>query len=435
MPNSFARRIVISCAAALVAAALVAAAPCAPLFAEEQENWPGWRGPRGDGSSWEQKSPTQWNGPSGEQIAWKVEIPGTGHSSPIVWKDRVFLVACLPDTRQRVLLALDRKTGHTIWRQVVVESDLENKHALNSHASGTPATDGALVYVSFLAMDGTNDLGGRRTPGEMVVAAYDFDGQKKWLVKPGRFASVHGFCSSPVLFEDKVIVNGDHDGDAYLVALDKSSGKTLWKVDRPNKTRSYVTPIIRQIDGRTQMLLSGSKSVTSYDPRTGEQHWYMDGPTEQFVASLVYDGQLLYLTAGFPEHHILAMKADGKGKIGDDSIVWRTKQNCSYVPSPIVCGDYFLVASDEGIASCYHGASGKLQWKERIGKHYSASLITAGGLVYFLADDGQMKVVRPGPKLTVVATNDLGEDCSASPAISQGQIFIRGEKHLFCIGK
>jgi len=409
-----------------VSTALIAAEP-------KSENWPGWRGPRGDGSSLETGLPTKWDGKSGENIAWAAAIPGSGHSSPVVWDDRIFLQTCLEENRQRVLLCLDRTDGKLLWQQTVAQAPLEKKHALNSFASGTPTTDGELVFVSFLLpqFESTKE----RTPGEMVVAAYDLAGKQKWLVNPGQFASTHGFCSSPVLFEDKVIVNGDHDGEAYIVALDRLTGKTLWKINRENKTRSYVTPIIRQIDGRTQMILSGSKSVASYDPHDGTRHWIMDGPTEQFVASMVYDGQLLYLTAGFPEHHILALKPDGRGKIADEAIVWRTKKGCSYVPSPVLCNEYFLVAADNGTASCYEARSGKLCWMERLGKHYSASLVAADGLVYFLADDGAVKVIRPGEKLDVVAENQLGEYCYASPAISQGQIFLRGEKHLFCIGK
>jgi outer membrane protein assembly factor BamB len=320
-----------------------------------------------------------------------------------------------------------------MWQKTVVESPLEKKHSLNSFASGTPTTDGKLVYVTFLAPEFHSES--KVTPGEMVVAAYDFAGNEKWKVRPGRFSSVHGFCSSPVLFEDLLIINGDHDGDSYLVALNKTTGETVWKKSRANKTRSYVTPLIREIDGRTQMVMSGSKAVTSYDPRTGEIHWTMDGPTQQFVASLVYDGKLLFLTAGFPEYHILAIKPDGKGKVGDEHIVWRTTKGCSYVPSPLVIGKYFLIAADTGICSCFDTTTGDRHWMERLGgKHYSASLVSAGGLVYFLADDGLLKVVRPGAKLDVVATNELGEFTYASPAISNGQIFLRGEANLYCIG-
>ena len=401
--------------------------------ADIAENWPNWRGPRGDGTSLETNIPVKWNGETGENIAWKTPIPGTGHSSPIVHGERVFVVSCLEVTQERVLISLDRKTGNVLWQKTIVAAPLEKKHTLNSFASGTPATDGELIYVSVLQPEfsSTKD----RTPGEMIVAAFDFNGEQKWLVKPGKFASVHGFCSSPVLFEDKVIVNGDHDGDSYVVALSRKTGETIWKQPREFKTRSYVTPIIREIGGRTQMMFSGSKQVVSLDPRDGSSHWRLKGPTEQFVASLVYDGKLVYLTAGFPEMHILAVKPDGKGELDDSAIVWRTKKGCSYVPSPIICGEYFLVAADNGTGSCYKAQAGELLWMERMGKHYSGSLVTANGLVYFPADDGITKVVRPGEKMDVIAENPLGEYCYASPAISRGQLFIRGEKNLYCIGK
>lgn len=392
------------------------------LAAARAENWPGWRGPRGDGTSLESQVPIRWS--ATENIAWKVPIPGTGHASPIVWDDRVFVVSCLEDAQQRVVVCLDRDSGRTLWQRSVLTAPLEGKHHLNSYASSTPATDGRYVYVSFLDRD------------EMVVAALDFDGQPQWLVRPGKFCSKHGYCSCPVLFEDLVIVNGDHDGDAYIVALHKTTGQTVWKIPRENKTRSYVTPIIRDIDGRTQMILSGSKCVASYDPRTGRRHWILDGPTEQFVASPVYNGELLFLTAGYPEYHMLAIRPDGQGNItGSDKIVWRTREGAAYVPSPIAVGDYFLVVSDRGIASCFAARSGQRLWMQRMGPHFSASPVTASGLVYFLADDGTTTVVRPGPQYEVVARNELGEYCYASPAISGGRIFLRGEHHLYCIGQ
>ncbi len=396
------------------------------------ENWPGWRGPRGDGTSEETVVPTAWNGKSGENIAWKVPTPGGGHSSPIVWQDRLFITGCVDETEERILACYDKKNGAKLWQQTVIKSPLEKKHSLNSYSSGTPATDGKLVYVTFLAPEfsSTKD----RTPGEMVVAAYDFEGQQKWLVKPGRFASVHGFCSSPIVFEDLVIINGDHDGDSYIVALNKQTGEQVWKTPRAHKTRSYCTPIIREIDGRTQMIFSGSKCVTSLDPRTGKEHWSMQGPTEQFVASLVYNGKLLFLTAGFPERHMLAIKPDGSGDVTETHIAWRTQKGASYVPSPIAVGNYFLVVSDDGIASCFDAETGTRHWMERLGKHYSSSLLTANGLVYFTADDGVTKLVRPGEKLDVVAENTLDEYTYASPAVNDGKLYLRGEKHLYCIG-
>jgi len=392
---------------------------CLPLGVVA-EDWPGWRGPRGDGTSRERGIPTRWS--PEENIAWKVEVPGKGHASPVVWQDRIFLTSCDEATQDRLLVAFDT-SGKLLWKQTVLQSPLEKKHELNSFASGTPATDGKLVYVTFLDVR------------DMVVAAYDFEGRQVWTARPGEFSSTHGYCSSPVLFEDKVIVNGDHDGDAYIVALNQATGETVWKTPRENKTRSYVTPIVREIGGRTQLILSGSKCVASYDPRDGSRHWQIDGPTEQFVASMVYNGDLLFLTAGFPELHMLAIRPDESGNVTDEQIVWRTKKAASYVPSPIAVGDYFLVVSDGGVASCFDAKSGERLWMERIGTHYSSSLVSAEGLVYFTSDEGHTTIVRPGPKLDVVAENDLGEYAYASPAISGGRIFIRGEKHLYCIGK
>ncbi len=388
------------------------------------ENWPGWRGPRGDGSSAEVNIPTRWSATS--NLVWQTALPGVGHASPIVWGDRVFTVAAIPETEGRDLLCLDRKSGKILWQQTVVKSPFEKKHKLNSHASSTPVTDGKLIYVAFLDVQ------------EMVVAAYDFQGHQKWLARPGAFKSVHGFCSSPVLHKDKVIVNGDHDGDSYLVALDRATGKTLWKTPRENRTRSYCVPLIRQLSGRTQMILSGDKTVASYNPDDGKLHWIIHGPTEQFVASLVYNqkADLLFMTGGFPEHHLLAIRHTGSGNVTDTAIAWHnTKASCvAYVPSPISEGNYFLVVSDSGYANCFEAATGNLLWQEKLGEHH-ASLVSANEHVYFLNDDGVMNVVKPGTEFVRAARNELGEACFASPAISQGQLFIRGEKHLFCIGK
>ena len=365
--------------------------------------------------------PLHWTATS--NVLWKTELPGAGHASPIVWNDRLFTVTALDGSQDRVLLCLDRGTGQILWQRTVLAAPPEKKHNLNSFASSTPATDGELVYVAFL--DKT----------QMLVAAYDFNGTQRWLVRPGVFSSMHGFCSSPLLFEDKVIVNGDHDGDSYIVALSRADGRTLWKTPRQNRTRSYCVPIIRELAGRTQMVLSGDKSVASYDPRTGSLHWILDGPTEQFVASPVHSERtgLLYITGGFPDHHILALQPDGTGNITESNkITWRTTKGVAYVPSPIIAGDWFLVVSDGGVAHCFDAKTGELAWAERIGESH-ASLVSANGLVYLLNDNGVMRVVRPGKNFDLVARNELGEKTYASPAISSGRMFIRGFKNIYCV--
>lgn len=385
------------------------------------ENWPQWRGARMDGTSLDRGFPERV---SPETTTWRIELPGAGHASPIVWGDRVFTVAAVPETEQRLLICIDRRSGKILWQEPVLKSPLEGKHRLNSHASSTPATDGERVFTAFL--DQT----------EVVVSAHDFTGQKLWQVRPGSFSSKHGFCSSPILFEDKVIVNCDHDGPGYIVALARADGRELWRIQRPNQTRSYCVPLIRQMAGRTQMVLSGTKCVASYDPRDGKQLWIIDGPTEQFVASLVHDDKsgLLLMSGGFPEHHILAIKPDGAGNVTETHIQWRTNKGVAYVPSPICESGWFLIVSDSGIAHCFDAASGEIAWEERLKEHH-ASLVSAEGKVWFMNDFGTLRVIKPGAAYDLAAESEIEEKIFASPALSEGQIFIRGEKTLLCLGQ
>lgn len=341
-----------------------------------------------------------------------------------MWDDRIYTVASLPDTQERVILCLDRGKGHLLWQAPVLQTGLEGKHRLNSHASSTPATDGERIYTAFL--DGQ----------EVVISAHNMCGKPVWQVRPGTFASKHGFCSSPILFEDRVIVNCDHDGPGYMVALERTSGRELWRIQRPNQTRSYCVPLIREMAGRTQMVLTGSKCTTSYDPHTGALLWMMDGPTEQFVASPVYDDPsgLLLISGGFPEHHILAIRPDGVGDVTETHIEWRTNKGVAYVPSPVCENGWFLIVSDSGIGHCFEAKTGKILWEERMKEHH-ASLTSAEGRVLFVNDFGTARFIRPGAKYELESEMELDEKVFSSPALSEGQIFIRGSRHLFCLGK
>lgn len=357
-------------------------------------------------------------------MQWRVEIPGLGHASPIVLGDQVFLVSCLPETEERVLQCFDRRTGEILWQSVVLKSPLESKHRLNSQASSTPATDGERIFTAFLD----------RT--EVVTSAHDLEGKLLWQGRPGTFASKHGFCSSPIVFEELVIFNCDHDGEGYIVALETATGTERWRINRPNNTRSYCVPMIHEMAGRTQMVLSGTQCVASYDPRTGELIWIIDGPTEQFVASLVYNAKtdLLYMSGGFPEHHLLAIRPDGSGNVTDTHIVWRTNKGVAYVPSPVTVSDYLLIVSDSGIAHCFDAQSGEILWEERFREHH-ASLATAEGNVFFVNDNGLLRVIKPGPELNLLEESELGGTVFASPALSQGQIFVRTDSQLLCLGE
>lgn len=407
----------------------------ASTAAVRAEEWPGWRGPRGDGTSAETSVPLTWG--KTKNIRWKTPIPGKGHSSPIVWGDRVFVTTCREKQGERVLLCLDRKDGRVLWERVVLTSPLERKHNLNSFASSTPATDGKHVWVAFLAFP------------KMEVACYDFDGKLIWKRSPGKLLSVHGFCSSPILHKDLVILNGDQDARgkdrAYLVALEKVTGKERWRIDRPNRTRSYCTPILiasKKQPGVTQLVLSGSKCVTGYDADTGKPLWIIDGPTEQYVASLVYHHDILFLTTGFPEYHLMGISPDGHGNITHGKqILWHIPhrdngpKGASYVPSPIAFGGYFFVVSDLGYLSCLEAKTGKRLWMERLGRHHSASPVLVEGHLLFPADDGTTYVLKAGPTFEVVHKNVLGDECYASPAVAHGELFLRGLHNLYCIGR
>jgi len=391
------------------------------LFVLTAGDWPGWRGPHGDGHSDEQNVPTRWS--DTENIAWKVAVPGKGHSSPVVWGDKLFVATALETEQTRVLLCLDRRTGKTLWQRTVVTSPLEKKHDLNSYASATPVTDGKHIWVSFFEQP------------KVVLACFDLDGNETWRTSPGTFSSMHGFCSSPVLYGDTVVLNCDQDADAYVVAFDKDTGRERWRTDRPNKTRSYCTPIFIEHQGKPQMILSGSKSVCGYEPETGKPIWWMAGPTEQFVATLVYADDVLFVTGGFPDFHILGVDPSGTGDVLKTHILWRDRRGAAYVPSPIAANHHFFIVSDNGIASCFEAKTGKVKWKERMGRRHSASAVGAGEHLYFLDDDGQTFVVDASPQYELVSENALGEAAFASPAISRGQIFIRTTGHLWCIGK
>ena len=394
------------------------------------EDWPQWRGPRLDGSSLETSLPTQWSVSKG--VAWKTAIPGKGHSSPIVIGDRLFLTSCLEESGERLILCLDRKSGAILWQKSPLKSKLEQIHPLNSFASATPASDGKLLFTTFL--DHPN----------MRVFCHDLLGNLRWEATPGTLLSKHGFCSSPILFNVSIILNGDQDANGYLVALEKTTGKVLWRIERPNKTRSYCTPLLLadpKDPSITQLILSGSKCVAGYDAATGKQLWMHNGPTEQYVASLVHSGGILFLTTGFPEYHLMGIRADSRGDItATDRVAWHIPHSengpkgASYVPSPIATKDLFFVVSDPGWLGCIEAQSGKRLWMNRLGKHHSASPIIAGEKIYLPDDDGTIWVVDAGREFKVLAKNSLPDKFFASPIASDRHFYFRGLQYLWSVG-
>ena len=388
----------------------------------QAEHWPGWRGPRSDGSSIEKNIPTNWD-PA--RASWKTELPGKGHASPIVWGDRVCTVTANADAKERILLCLDRNTGGLLWQQTVVQGPLEKLHKENSHASSTPATDGTRVYVSF------------RVGDDIFVAAHDLaSGEPLWRVRPGTHKGEWGFSNSPVLFKDKVIFDGDSKGASFLIALNRKDGKTIWRKDRTNKGISYSAPFIRELAGKMQMIQCGDRCVTSFDPDTGTALWKVDGPSQEFVATPVYSeaAGLIFISSSWPRTELLAMRPDGSGDVTNTHVAWSDTKGAPYVPSMIVAGNLLISVNRGGTAFCYEADTGKVLWREKLGRHH-ASPVLVGGLAFFINDDGVINVIKPGRSFERVGTYELGEGCYASPAISKGQVFVRGFRHMFCFGK
>lgn len=386
------------------------------------EEWPGWRGPRGDGTSLETVVPTKWS--SSDNVAWKTPLPGLGHSSPIIWGDRVFLTTAVVETKDRILLCLDRTNGKILWQETVINAPLEAKNPENSYASSTPVTDGETVYVAFL--DGK----------DVVVAAYDFAGKRKWIERPGQFDSHWGFCHSPVLFQDKLLIGCCGMKAGFITALRRVDGKTAWRVEPKRFVQAFSSPLVREMAGRDQMILPANGLITSYNPSDGAVLWTADGPAKEFIATPVFNEKagLVLCGTSWAAQILLAVKPDGEGDVTKQKVAWQTKQGAPYVPSPIAVGDYFLTSSAKKELYCYDAASGSVVWKqEDVGLHH-ASPVAANGLVYFLNDDGVMRVVKAGPKFELVAKNELGEETYASPAVNKGQIFLRSFSKLYCIG-
>lgn len=385
-------------------------------------NWPGWRGPNGDGTSSETNLPVKWD--SITNVLWKVPVPGTGYASPIVWEDKLFTVTALTEAQEKQLLCYDIKTGNLLWQTTVIKAPLERKHPDNSFASGTPVTDGKSVYVSFLDGD------------SVVVAAYDFTGKQLWMKRPGTYASPHGYSVSPILFKDKVIINADSKGEAFVAALNRNDGHTMWKTRFDKKSHSFGAPLIRELAGRTQLIICANMEVASLNPEDGSRYWFASGPSEDFSMTPVYNEHsgLVIISSGWPKRIIYALKPDGNGDVTNTHIAWQSTDGAFYVPSPVTTGNFLISTMTNGLVNCMEATTGKVIWKENLGKQYGSAVL-ADGLVYIPSDQGVITVIRPGTTFDAVAKNNIGETLFASPAISNGKIYLRSTTHLFCIGQ
>jgi len=384
------------------------------------EDWPQFRGETGQGHSGETGLPLEWS--ESRNVKWKSPIPGSGWSSPVVSAGRIWLTTAVRERNAASLraLAFDVETGREVVNVEVFRlSNATLLNAKNSFASPTPIVEGDRVYVHFGA-DGTAAL---TTAGEIV-----------WKARLS-YESQHGNGGSPALHADVLIISCDGADEAYVVALDKRTGKIRWKTSRRQPwDQAYTTPLLIRVGNQDQVVSIGAYRAAAYDPRSGKEIWrvsYGDGFSN--VPRPVYGHGLVYIATGFQEPSLLAVRVDGTGDVTKTHIAWSVRRGAPHTPSPILVGDELYMVSDIGVATCLEATTGKVIWQQRLGGNYSASPVFADGRIYFQSEEGVTTVIAPGKEFRRLASNTLDGLMLASIAVSNGSLFIRTDKNLYRI--
>jgi outer membrane protein assembly factor BamB len=417
--------------------------------AQTAAHWPQWRGPffngmaRGDG-------PTTWSDIT--NIKWKTEIPGRGHSTPAIWGDRIFLTTAVgigtpaaapsPAGGQRAgggagplvehrfdLLCLDRKTGKILWQRTAkTATPHEGYHrAYGSFASNSPVTDGKYVYASF---------------GSRGIYAYDFNGKLIWEKDPNvqmKMRLAFGEGTAPLLAGDRLFLVFDHEAESFIVALDKRTGKELWRVAR-DEPSSWSTPLAIEHNGRTEIVVSATNRVRSYDPETGKVLWESAGLGANAIPVPVHQNGLVYVMSGYRDPKLMAIKLGKQGDLtGSDAIVWSHTRGLAYTASPVLHDNKLYVVTDNGMMTTFNATTGEPYYAQtRLPKSYNlkSSPVGANGKLYIATEDGDVVVLKMGEKFEVMATNHLTDQIFiATPAIAAGELYLRGQNTLFCISE
>ena len=451
--NSSSRLVTVSTMSLVALTVAVMNAPAASVPAAD---WPQWRGPSATGEAAPNaRPPLTWA--ENSNVLWKVAIPGRGRSTPIVWKDRIFLTTAVETATpadpeqvkaamdaapafmrkeahapekvvQFVVMALRRSDGSVLWQKTLREqAPLSGTHADGSWASGSPLTDGELLYVYF---------------GSYGLYALTLDGEQKWSKNLGVFKTKASFGEgvSPVLCGDLLIINQDYEGASFIVALDRTSGEEKWRVKRDEAT-SWATPLVIEQGGKRRIVVSATKRVRCYDPADGALLWEVGGMTDNAIPCPVTDGNLVFCMSGFRGSTLLAINlATASGDLADkpEAIAWSSKANTPYVPSPALSGGllYYLKVND-GFLTCAEAATGKLEYANKLADVQTvfASPVAAGGRLYVPGKNGLTAVVKLGPRFELLASNKLDDGIIASPAVAGNALFIRGDRSLYCIGE
>jgi outer membrane protein assembly factor BamB len=421
------------------------------------QNWPQFRGPRASGVAEGRRTPTAWDAEKSQNVLWKTPVPGLSHASPVVWGERVFVVTAVsaeqappyvpkdrgigvagdePKHSWRVY-ALDRRTGKVLWERVAHEGvPRARRHVKATQANSTPVTDGR-VLVALLGSEG--------------LFAYDFDGKLLWkqdlgVLNPGLWGDKTvswGHGSSPVIYRDLVIVQADGHSQSFIAAYRLKDGAQAWRVERGEIT-SWSTPTVYEGAGRAELIVNGGRYIRGYDPLTGKELWrFSDNETQvKQQAPLVANG-LIYVAGGWPPGRaIYAFRPGASGDISlkadeqaNAHLAWKADKGSPYTATPIVYGDIFYAVADLGFLSAVDAKTGRLIYQERLPTSFSASPVAADGKLYLPSEDGDVYVVRAGPKFELLAKNPMGEALMATPAVSDGTLIIRSRTHVYAVGE
>jgi outer membrane protein assembly factor BamB len=423
--------------------------------AQTPAHWPQWRGPFFNGMA-RGDAPTTWSDTT--NIKWKTEIPGRGHSTPAVWGDRIFLTTAIPTGKPSAaqpavtasnageqrgqqrnaapllehrfdVLCLDRKTGKLLWQRTAkVATPHEGYHrAYGSFASSSPVTDGRYVYASF---------------GSRGIYAYDFNGKLIWekdLNVQMKMRLAFGEGTAPLLLGDRLFLVFDHEAESFMVALDKRNGKELWRAARDERS-SWSTPLAVEHEGRTEIVVSATNKVRSYDPETGKVLWESAGLGANAIPVPVYQNGMVYVMSGYRDPKLMAIKLGRQGDLtGSDAIAWSHTRGLAYTASPVLYDNKLYVVTDNGMVTAFNATTGEPYYAQtRLPKTYNpkASPIGANGKLYLATEDGDVVVMKMGEKFEVVATNHLTDQIFiATPVIAAGELFLRAQSTLFCISE
>jgi outer membrane protein assembly factor BamB len=416
-------------------------------------DWPQWRGPKGTGVSDERDLPVRWS--ATENVTWKADLGGVGVSSPIVSGDRVFVTSqtgaglvrqgprlaqgasastagersldssrVASDRATFIVEAFNRADGRRLWQyRVEAAGPLPTVHDKSNMASPSPVSDGQMVYAWF----GTGQL-----------VALDMNGKLVWernLAKEiAPFEINWGHSSSPTLYQDTLILLCDHEPASYLLAVDKRTGKERWKADRGKGRQSYSTPFVVEAAGGAELIVNSSERVDAYDPKTGTFLWHVGGSNQFPIPVPAFHNGILYMSRGYRSGPYMAIRPGGRGDVSATHVLWQVPTGAPYISSLVYDAGILYMASDVGALSAIDAETGKRIWQERVDGLFTASPIAGDGKIYFVSETGEVIVLRSGREPAVIARNDIGERLMASPAISNGQLFLRSDGRLFAIG-